>query len=42
LGYGRAAAIGLAVVVIVAFGVYPQVVLGPIQAAAQHFVSLGM
>ncbi|MGD0249656.1 MAG: NADH-quinone oxidoreductase subunit N [Thermoplasmata archaeon] len=41
LGYGRAAAIALVAVVIVALGVYPQVVLGPIQSAAQHFVNLG-
>jgi proton-translocating NADH-quinone oxidoreductase chain N len=41
LGYGRAAAIALVAVVIVALGVYPQVVLGPIQAAAQHFVNIG-
>jgi proton-translocating NADH-quinone oxidoreductase chain N len=40
LGYGRAAAIALVAVVIVALGVYPQVVLGPIQSAAQHFVNL--
>jgi proton-translocating NADH-quinone oxidoreductase chain N len=42
LGYGRAAAIALAAVVIVAVGVYPQPVLGAIQAAAQHFVTLGV
>jgi NADH-quinone oxidoreductase subunit N len=41
LGYGRAAAIAIATVAIVALGVYPQVVLGPIQAAASHFVALG-
>ena len=40
-GYGRAVAIALVAIVIVAVGVYPQVVLGPIQAAAQHFVNLG-
>jgi proton-translocating NADH-quinone oxidoreductase chain N len=41
-GYGRAAAVGIAVAVIVAVGVYPQFILGPIQSAAQHFVSLGI
>ncbi len=41
LGYGRATAILLAVVLIVAVGVYPQPVLGAIQAAATHFVNLG-
>ena len=41
LGYARATAIAFAVVVIVAMGVYPQPVLGAIQSAAQHFVSLG-
>jgi proton-translocating NADH-quinone oxidoreductase chain N len=41
LGYGRAAAIGLAAVAIVAFGIYPQPVLGAIQSAAQHFLTLG-
>jgi len=42
LGWGRAAAIGLAAVAIVAFGVDPQPVLGPIQAAATHFLSVGV
>ncbi len=42
LGYGRAAAIAISAIVIVAVGVYPQMVLGPIQAAAQHFVNLGI
>ena len=41
LGYGRAAAIAAATVAIVALGVYPQAVLGPIQTAASHFVALG-
>jgi len=41
IGYGRAAAIGLAAALIVAVGVYPQPVLGAIQAAAQHFVAAG-
>ncbi len=41
LGYARAAAIGLATVAIVALGVDPQPLLGPIQAAASHFVALG-
>jgi len=42
LGYGRAVAIGTIAVLIVAFGVYPQPVLGAIQSAAQHFVSVGV
>jgi len=42
LGWGRAAAIALSVAVIVGVGIYPQIVLGPIQSAAQHFVALGM
>lgn len=41
LGYGRAAAIALAAVAIVALGIYPQPVLGAIQTAAQHFVNVG-
>jgi proton-translocating NADH-quinone oxidoreductase chain N len=41
LGYGRAAAIFLSVVVIVVVGIYPQPVLGAIQAAAQQFVNIG-
>ncbi len=41
LGYGRAVAIGLAAAAIVAFGVYPQMALGPIQSAATHFFALG-
>ncbi len=41
LGYGRAAAIAIATVAIVALGVYPQFALGPIQAAASHFYALG-
>ena len=41
LGYGRAVAIAIATVAIVALGVYPQPILGPIQAAASHFVALG-
>jgi proton-translocating NADH-quinone oxidoreductase chain N len=41
LGYGRAIAIAAATVAIVAIGVYPQPFLGPIQAAATHFVALG-
>ena len=40
LGYGRALAIGLAAALVVGVGVYPQPVLGPIQAAASHFVLL--
>jgi proton-translocating NADH-quinone oxidoreductase chain N len=42
LGYGRAAAIGMIAVMIVGFGVYPQPILGAIQSAAQHFVSVGV
>ncbi|MFI5417524.1 MAG: NADH-quinone oxidoreductase subunit N [Candidatus Lutacidiplasmatales archaeon] len=41
LGYGRAGAIAIACVAIVALGVYPQPVLSAIQAAAQHFVLTG-
>ena len=41
LGYARAATIALVVVTLVAFGIYPQPILGPIQAAAQHFVLTG-
>ncbi|MCI4331216.1 MAG: NADH-quinone oxidoreductase subunit N [Thermoplasmata archaeon] len=41
LGYGRSAAILLAVVAIVALGVYPQPVFSAIQAAATHFVASG-
>jgi proton-translocating NADH-quinone oxidoreductase chain N len=41
LGYARAATIGLIAALIVAFGIYPQAILGPIQSAAYHFVSVG-
>ncbi len=41
LGYGRAAAIALIAGLIVLFGIDPQLVLGPIQAAAYHFVAAG-
>lgn len=41
LGYARASTIALIAVVIVAFGIYPQVILGPIQSAAQHFLIAG-
>lgn len=41
-GLGRAAAIAIAVIVIVGVGIYPQIVLGPIQSAAQHFVNVGI
>jgi proton-translocating NADH-quinone oxidoreductase chain N len=41
LGYGRAATIGLIAALIVVVGIYPQPVLGAIQAAAYHFVSVG-
>jgi proton-translocating NADH-quinone oxidoreductase chain N len=42
LGYGRAMAIGMAALLIVGLGLYPQPVLGAIQSAAQHFVALGV
>ncbi len=41
LGYGRAATIAVIAAIIVAFGIYPQPVLGAIQAAAYHFVTVG-
>jgi proton-translocating NADH-quinone oxidoreductase chain N len=41
IGYGRAIAIGLATVAIVAIGIYPQPVLAAISSAAQHFVAVG-
>jgi proton-translocating NADH-quinone oxidoreductase chain N len=41
LGYGRAVTIGLIAAIIVVIGIYPQPVLGAIQAAAYHFVSVG-
>ena len=41
LGYARASAIALIAVVIVTFGIFPQVILGPIQSAAQHFLIAG-
>ncbi len=41
IGYGRALAIGLATVAIVAVGIYPQPVLSAISSAAQHFVAVG-
>jgi proton-translocating NADH-quinone oxidoreductase chain N len=41
LGYGRAVAIALIAALIVAIGVYPQPILGAIQSAAQHFVTVG-
>jgi len=41
LGYGRGTAIALVAVAIVALGVYPQPVLGPIQSAATHFLVSG-
>ena len=40
-GSARALAIALAAVAIVAFGIYPQPVLGAIQTAAQHFINVG-
>lgn len=42
IGYGRAVAIGIAAVVIVVLGIYPSPILGPIQTAAQHFISIGI
>jgi F420H2 dehydrogenase subunit N len=41
IGYGRSAAIALAVVVIVAFGIDPQVLLSGMQSAAAHFIAIG-
>jgi proton-translocating NADH-quinone oxidoreductase chain N len=41
LGYGRAATIAIIAAMIVVIGIYPQPVLGAIQAAAYHFVSVG-
>jgi NADH:ubiquinone oxidoreductase subunit 2 (subunit N) len=41
LGYARATAIALIAVAVVAFGVYPQPVLGAIYSAAQHFLHVG-
>ncbi len=41
IGYARAAAIGIIAVAIVGLGIYPQPVLGAIQSAAAHFVSVG-
>jgi proton-translocating NADH-quinone oxidoreductase chain N len=41
LGYGRAIAIGIIAAVVVGAGIYPQPILGAIQAAATHFVSAG-
>jgi proton-translocating NADH-quinone oxidoreductase chain N len=41
IGYGRAMAIGLATLAIVALGIYPQPVLAAISSAAQHFVAVG-
>ena len=41
LGYGRAAAIALAVLAIIVVGVYPQPVLSAIQSAAQNFMHFG-
>jgi NADH:ubiquinone oxidoreductase subunit 2 (subunit N) len=42
-GFGTARTVAIAIVAlaIVAFGVYPQAVLGAIQSAAQHFVAVG-
>jgi proton-translocating NADH-quinone oxidoreductase chain N len=41
IGYGRGAAIGLIAALILIFGIYPQPVIGAIQAAASHFVIVG-
>ncbi|MGA7476068.1 MAG: NADH-quinone oxidoreductase subunit N [Thermoplasmata archaeon] len=41
LGYARATAIALIAVAVVAFGIYPQPVLGAIYSAAQHFLPIG-
>jgi NADH:ubiquinone oxidoreductase subunit 2 (subunit N) len=40
IGYGRAVAIGIALVAILAFGVYPQPVLAGIQTAADHLLQI--
>jgi NADH:ubiquinone oxidoreductase subunit 2 (subunit N) len=40
IGYGRAAAIGIAVLAIFAFGVYPQPVLAGIQNAVNHLLAV--
>jgi proton-translocating NADH-quinone oxidoreductase chain N len=40
VGYGRAVAIGIAVLAIFAFGVYPQPVLAGIQTAADHLIQI--
>ncbi|MCI4348110.1 MAG: NADH-quinone oxidoreductase subunit N [Thermoplasmata archaeon] len=40
IGFGRAAAIGLATAAIFAFGVYPQPVLAGLQTAADHLIQL--
>jgi proton-translocating NADH-quinone oxidoreductase chain N len=42
IGWGRAAAIGLAVVGTVAFGIDPGPLLTAFQSAAQHFVAIGV
>ncbi|MGP8077530.1 MAG: NADH-quinone oxidoreductase subunit N [Thermoplasmata archaeon] len=41
IGYGRGVAIAAVAVAIVAFGLYPQPVLGAIQSAATHFLVSG-
>jgi NADH-quinone oxidoreductase subunit N len=41
LGYARAAAIAIIAVAVVVFGIYPQMILGPVQSAAQHFLAVG-
>ncbi len=41
IGYARATAIGLAVLMVVALGVYPGPILSAIQTAAGHFVATG-
>lgn len=41
IGYGRAAAIGVIAAVVVGAGLYPQPILGALQAAATHFVAAG-
>jgi len=40
IGYGRAVAIGLATLAILAFGVYPQPVLAGLQMAANHLIQI--
>ncbi|MGA7861175.1 MAG: NADH-quinone oxidoreductase subunit N [Thermoplasmata archaeon] len=40
IGYGRALAVGVALAAILAFGVYPQLVLASLQMAANHLIQI--